>query len=84
VFHFWRKVGERMNLQDIPSDIDASMRLVDEYVDSDRYSRETRGGRALTEAITGLLVKYAFCFWVFISYSLWSLNGCVSAVSQLP
>lgn len=51
-----------MNLQDIPTDIDSSIRLVDEYVDSDRYSRETRGGRALTEAITRLLVKYASGF----------------------
>lgn len=58
VYHFWMHVGERMNLQQLPQSLEEAVALVDDYVESDRSSKATTGGKKLVEAITNLLVRY--------------------------
>jgi len=58
LFKFWIKVGDRMNLTDMPKTLKESIKLVDDYVDSDAYSYSTDGGKALVEAITSLLSRW--------------------------
>lgn len=48
-----------MNLKEMPTSLRDALQLVEDYVESDKTSRDTKGGRALTEACTRLIVSYA-------------------------
>lgn len=65
LFHFWIKLGSRMNLKDMPNTLQEASFLVEDYVNSNTLSRDTKAGRALTSAITNLLVKW---YWYIPSY----------------
>jgi len=58
LYHFWAKLGRRMEIKDIPSSLEAAYRVVDDYIASDVTSAETKDGRDLTNSITDLL-----CTW---------------------
>lgn len=47
-----------MEIQNLPNTLNEALKLVDDYVDNDRLSRPTNGGKALTLAITNLLCRY--------------------------
>lgn len=58
IYRFWIRVGERMNLKEMPTSLRDALQLVEDYVESDKTSRDTKGGRALTEACTRLIVSW--------------------------
>jgi len=49
-----------MEITDLPPTLDEALQLVDDYVESEKLSKRTDGGVALTNAITGLLCRW---FW---------------------
>jgi len=58
IFTFWVKVGDRMELKNLPKTLEDSFEIVEEYVKSDLTSSVTEGGKVLTESITQLLMKW--------------------------
>jgi len=60
LFNFWIRYGEVMQIKDLPKTLPEALQLVDDYVESDRSSKLTKGGSKLTTAITALLCKW---FW---------------------
>jgi hypothetical protein len=49
-----------MEIEDIPSSLEAAYRVVEGYVVSDVTSTETKEGHVLTNAVTDLLCQYQF------------------------
>jgi hypothetical protein len=58
LYHFWAKLGRRMEIEDIPGSLEAAYRVVDGYIASDITSAETKDGRDLTNSITDLLCQW--------------------------
>jgi len=58
LYHFWAKLGRRMEIKDIPSSLEAAYRVVDDYVGSDVTSAETKEGHLLTNAVTDMLCQW--------------------------
>eukprot|EP00698_Gefionella_okellyi_P019954 TRINITY_DN6200_c0_g1_i1.p1 TRINITY_DN6200_c0_g1~~TRINITY_DN6200_c0_g1_i1.p1 ORF type:complete len:363 (+),score=47.95 TRINITY_DN6200_c0_g1_i1:48-1091(+) len=66
IYQFWIRVGQRMNLTDMPGSLPEAVQLVHDYVESDKFSKETIGGRALTAAITKLITEWYWFVPAFI------------------
>eukprot|EP01102_Stenamoeba_stenopodia_P008146 TRINITY_DN2315_c0_g5_i1.p1 TRINITY_DN2315_c0_g5~~TRINITY_DN2315_c0_g5_i1.p1 ORF type:complete len:356 (-),score=87.79 TRINITY_DN2315_c0_g5_i1:105-1172(-) len=66
-YRFWMDVGKKMNLTDLPKTLRETFEVVEGYVNSDKESRETTGGKALTDAVTNMNVKlYPFIPSAFV------------------
>ena len=61
-WEFFRRVGERMELKDIPNTLEECHAFVDEYTKDDRYTRASKAGAALTRAINDLV-----CEWYYLA-----------------
>ncbi len=58
LFIFYEKVGQRMNLTDLPTSLENVYTIVNDYTNSDINSTETESGRILTNAIHTLVKKW--------------------------
>ncbi|EGG25357.1 hypothetical protein DFA_03606 [Cavenderia fasciculata] len=58
VWEFYRRVGVRMNLADIPVTLEKCHQFVEDYTQDDRQSRVTQDGKVLTQAMTDLVVRW--------------------------
>lgn len=58
LFVFYEKVGQRMNLHDLPTSLDNVYAIVNDYTNSDISATETEAGKILTNAIHTLVQKW--------------------------
>jgi len=58
LYHFWAKLGNRMEIQNIPESLAEAYKYVEDYVESDQRSSDTSEGRRLTNSITNLLCQW--------------------------
>ncbi|KAG0044105.1 hypothetical protein BGZ83_010657 [Gryganskiella cystojenkinii] len=61
-WEFFRRVGERMELKDIPDSLEECHAFVDKYIEDDRSTRASKAGVALTKVITDLV-----CEWYYLA-----------------
>ncbi|KAF9435719.1 hypothetical protein BGZ76_005684, partial [Entomortierella beljakovae] len=54
LWEFYRRVGERMELKDIPNSLEECIAFVDKYTEDERSARVSNDGVALTKVITDL------------------------------
>ncbi len=58
LFIFYEKVGQRMNLKNLPKSLENVYTIVNDYTNSDISATETESGRILTNAIHTLVQKW--------------------------
>jgi hypothetical protein len=58
LFTFYEKVGQRMNLKDLPTSLEDVYAIVNNYTNNDITATETELGRILTNAIHTLVKKW--------------------------
>jgi hypothetical protein len=58
LFVFYQKVGQRMNLKDLPTSLEHSYTIVDDYTNSNISAIETNSGRVLKNAVDTLVRKW--------------------------
>ncbi len=57
-YNFWKHYGEAMQVHSIPETSDEAIAFVGDYVESDRLSKATYGGKILKKSISGVLCRY--------------------------
>ncbi|KAF9920902.1 hypothetical protein FBU30_009137 [Linnemannia zychae] len=62
LWEFYHRVGERMELKDIPNTLEECYAFVDNYTENERASRVSKDGVMLTKAITDLI-----CEWYYLA-----------------
>ncbi|EFA82351.1 hypothetical protein PPL_04776 [Heterostelium album PN500] len=60
IWEFYRRVGERMEIKDLPKNLEDCYKIVDKYTEDERSARITEDGIALTEAITKLVCQWYY------------------------
>ncbi|EFA82350.1 hypothetical protein PPL_04775 [Heterostelium album PN500] len=60
IWEFYRRVGERMEIKDLPKSLDDCYQMVEKYTEDERSARITEDGVALTEAITKLVCQWYY------------------------
>jgi len=68
IYHFYVKVGTRMNLTNLPKTLSEAVELVDKYVESDVTSKQLPQGKVLYDATTALLSRWYWIIPKFITY----------------
>ncbi|UJR29907.1 hypothetical protein I4U23_017455 [Adineta vaga] len=58
LFTFYKKVGEKMNLEDLPRSLEESYSIVNNYTTNNISSNETEAGKVLTNSIHKLVQKW--------------------------
>jgi hypothetical protein len=58
LFIFYEKVGQRMNLKNLPTSLEEVYTIVNDYTNSDISATETESGHILTDAIHTLVQKW--------------------------
>ncbi|KAF9991731.1 hypothetical protein BGZ80_002544 [Entomortierella chlamydospora] len=62
IWEFYHRVGERMELKDIPNSLEECIAFVDKYTEDNRSARVSKDGVALTKVITDLV-----CEWYYLA-----------------
>ncbi|GAM28113.1 hypothetical protein SAMD00019534_112890 [Acytostelium subglobosum LB1] len=66
MWEFYRRVGQRMQLTNIPENLQKCYEFVESYTEDNRQARVTEDGQVLTEAITKLVCQWYYLLPAFV------------------